>query len=56
MVIPTSTQLARTEPATMTFDLPFDDESYSEYKAHSHVLTSAVECFTCLMVLLMVVG
>ena len=30
MTMPTSTQLARTEPTTMTIEIPFDDEPCSE--------------------------
>ena len=33
MAMPTSTQLARTEPTTMTIEIPFDDESCSEIQS-----------------------
>ena len=33
MVMPTSTQLAKTEPTTMTIEIPFDDEPYSEIQS-----------------------
>ena len=33
MTMPTSTQLARTEPTTMPIEIPFDDEPYSEIQS-----------------------
>ena len=33
MAMPTSTLLARTEPITMTIEIPFDDEPYSEIQS-----------------------
>ena len=44
MVMPTSTQLARTEPTTMTIELLFDNEPYMEYKAQMSYLWDVV-CF-----------
>ena len=35
MVMPTSTQLARTEPTTMTIEILFDDEPCSEIQTHN---------------------
>ena len=35
MAMPTSTQLARTEPTTMTIEIPFDDEPCSEIQTHN---------------------
>ena len=34
MAMPTSTQLARTDPTTMPIELPFDDEPYIEIQKH----------------------
>ena len=53
--MPTSTQLARTEPTTMTIEIPFDDEPCSGIQSTDE-LASDVVCFTHLMVLLLVVG
>ena len=35
MAMPTSTQLARTEPTTMTIEILFDDEPCSEIQTHN---------------------
>ena len=43
--MPTSTQLARTEPTTMIIEIPFDDESCSEIQSTDE-LASDVVCFS----------